>query len=346
VKALSAYNDTIYIDKVGIEDAPSKRIDSAIIKENEQVVVWKVPAGEEAVYRIHSTLFNRCSFLVVSDSAKINVDAKFISNNYKVTGSPATASLINFINNRIALAEKGRQITKRTDSLKKNNAPQSEIEESNKRFDQSLRNYYNYGIDFADTVSSPAVFMQAYYTIDFGREYGKLKSYILKAAARFPNYQPIQKLKKEELATIKIYEEEYNIGDILPGITLPDQNGFNVGTSAYKGKYYLIDFWASWCQQCLPFKEAERNLLKKTDGKINIVSVAIDSQRDDWSHLIQANQYTWPQLIDEGMWKGIAVRTLKFDSIPFNFLVDPQGRIIGKALNASNLEKTVQSHLK
>jgi hypothetical protein len=46
------------------------------------------------------------------------------------------------------------------------------------------------------------------------------------------------------------------------------------------------------------------------------------------------------------MWKGTAVRTLKFDSIPFNFLVDPKGKIIAKALNASNLEKIVQSHLK
>jgi peroxiredoxin len=346
VKTLTVYGDTIYLESIPFEDNPARKIDSAVITGDLQEVVWHIPDGDEAIYKIRSKKMYKASFLFVADVGKITIDANFVSPVFKAKGSPATTALNKYLNDRIILAEKGRQINSIGDSLLKVRAPKTKLDSVKKALNQSLFNYFDYSIKFADTVHSPAVFLQVYYDIDFGPERDKLKSYILKAAARFPNYKPIQKLKKDELATIKIYEEEYNIGDILPDITLPDQNGFNIATSAYKGKYYLIDFWASWCQQCLPFKEAERSLLIKTAGKINIVSVAIDSQRDDWNRLIHANQYTWPQLIDEGMWKGTAVRTLKFDSIPFNFLVDPKGKIIAKALNASNLEKIVQSHLK
>jgi hypothetical protein len=56
-----------------------------------------------------------------------------------------------------------------------------------------------------------------------------------------------------------------------------------------------------------------------------------------WTDLITKANYSWPQLIDEKMWRGTAAKTLKFDSIPFNFLVSPQGRILAKAIRPDSL---------
>ncbi|QKJ32158.1 TlpA family protein disulfide reductase [Mucilaginibacter mali] len=346
VKALTVYGDTIYLESAPFEDNPSKKIDSAIIVNNQQQVVWHVPISDEAIYKIRSKKMNKGSYLFVADSGTIAIDANFMSPVFKSKGSPATAVLNKFLTDRINMAESGRQISRVSDSLLKAGASKAKLDSVKNALNQSLSAYFDYSLKFADTVRSPAVFLLAYYSIEFGADRAKLKAFILKSAARFPKYPAIQKLKNDELATMKIYEEEYEVGDKLPAITLPDQNGFTINTSSYNGSYYLIDFWSSWCTQCLPFKEAERNLLEKIPGKIKVVSVAIDSEKEDWSKMVFANQYTWPQLIDVAMWKGTAVQTMKIDSIPFNFLVGPDGKVIAKALNAHNLESTVMAKVK
>lgn len=346
VKALTVYGDTIYLESAPFEDNPSKKIDSAVIVNDQQQVEWHVPVNDEGIYRIRSSKMNKGNFLFVADSGKITIDANFMSPVFKSQGSPATAILHQFLTDRIALAEGGRKISRVSDSLLKAGAPKARLDSVKKALNQSLSDYFDYSLKFADTVRSPAVFLLAYYSIEFGAERAKLKAFILKSAARFPKSQAIQKLKNDELATLKIYEEEYEVGDKLPVITLPDQNGFSINTASYNGSYYLIDFWSSWCSQCLPFKEAERSILTKMPGKIKVVSVAIDSEKEDWGKMVFANQYTWPQLIDVAMWKGTAVQTMKIDSIPFNFLVGPDGKVIAKALNAQNLEKTIAEKVK
>jgi hypothetical protein len=72
-------------------------------------------------------------------------------------------------------------------------------------------------------------------------------------------------------------------------------------------------------------------------AKFEIVSVAIDSEKEDWELILEKENLNWTQLIDEKMWQGTAVKTLKFDSIPFNFLVNPEGRIIAKAIKPDSL---------
>ena len=80
----------------------------------------------------------------------------------------------------------------------------------------------------------------------------------------------------------------------------------------------------------LAYKELSRD-------KFEIVSVAIDAEKEIWQKQISNEVFKWPQLIDTQMWKGVAVTTLKFDSIPFNFLVSPEGRIINKAIKPDSL---------
>lgn len=132
------------------------------------------------------------------------------------------------------------------------------------------------------------------------------------------------------------------VGDELPSITLPDQDDKPFTTGSLSKQYYLIDFWSTWCDQCMAFKAAEKKIADKIPpGKLQIVSVAIDNKKSNWKNIIYGNQYNWIQLIDVKMWQGPAVRTLVFDSIPFNFLVAPRGKIINKAIKPDSLLKII-----
>jgi thiol-disulfide isomerase/thioredoxin len=184
--------------------------------------------------------------------------------------------------------------------------------------------------------------MKVYSTIDFGNDHEAEKKFILRNSARFASYMPLQHFKDEVLATIKIYEEEFNVGDKLPTITLPDQNGHPFSTASLNNQYYLIDFWSTLCQQCMIFKTKELEIANMIPAnQLEIVSVAIDDQTDEWKKNIILNGFKWPQLIDVKMWEGPAVRTLLFDSIPSNFLVAPGGKVIAKAIKPDSLVKTI-----
>ena len=77
-----------------------------------------------------------------------------------------------------------------------------------------------------------------------------------------------------------------------------------------------------------------------------MISVALDNQKDTWMVQIRQNNYSWIQLIDEKMWQGTAAKTLKFDSIPFNFLVSPKGIILAKGIKPDSLVYTVAKTVK
>jgi thiol-disulfide isomerase/thioredoxin len=132
----------------------------------------------------------------------------------------------------------------------------------------------------------------------------------------------------------------------LPSITLPDAEDHPFSTASLKGKYYLIDFWSTWCPQCVAYSKAKVELRKLfPPERFEMVSVAMDAEREDWEKELRRLQPSWQQLIDTAMWQGVAARTLKFDSIPFNFLVDPQGRILRKGIPPDSLAAAVANAL-
>ncbi|HEX8314120.1 MAG TPA: TlpA disulfide reductase family protein, partial [Flavisolibacter sp.] len=167
---------------------------------------------------------------------------------------------------------------------------------------------------FADTVSSPGAFLFAYNRIDFGKNYTALKTLVTKAAARFPQHGQVQRLKQETINLVRIFEEEYNVGDLLPDVVLPNQNGKLFSLKSLRGQYVFLDLWASWCQPCIAFADAKKNLNSKYPDKLKIVSIAIDPEKEAWQQLITAQRIPGIHLIDEAGWRGTAAQAFKFDS--------------------------------
>jgi hypothetical protein len=336
-------NSKLFITNIPMNDEKRIKVDSAIVVNNHDSLVLYVPNKVQGIYTI-SIKGQRLRIDFIGDAPVIRIHANYFSNTYTLTGSPASISLRNFQDNQGRWAQELRNMKKSMDSLKSLHANKLVIDTLNKHFLQKLQDFYQQYKNYADTVRSPAAFMAVNNYIDFGANYKPWKKFILHAAARFPHYQPIQAYIKDVLATIRIYELEFRVGDKLPFITLPNQDDKLFSTSTLAGQYYLIDFWSTLCNQCIPFKEAERKVVAGAPvGKLQIVSVAIDDEKDEWKKIISSYKYNWTQLIDVKMWQGPAARTMVFDSIPFNFLVAPNGKIIKKAIKPDSLLKVISS---
>jgi thiol-disulfide isomerase/thioredoxin len=128
-------------------------------------------------------------------------------------------------------------------------------------------------------------------------------------------------------------------GTYLAGFTLPDINGKNVSLDKFKGKYVLIDFWASWCVPC---RMQSPYLIKVSElyGKNNfvILSISIDENHNDWKKaIIKDGTKAFVHLIDDRGRESPVKNQYNINSIPSNFLIDPAGKIIDKDLKGEKL---------
>lgn len=138
-------------------------------------------------------------------------------------------------------------------------------------------------------------------------------------------------------------------GRPAPDFSQNDVNGNPVKLSSFRGKYVLIDFWASWCAPC---RAENPNVVKVYakyhDKNFEILGVSLDGEngKDAWEAAIKKDGLTWPQVSDLKGWKNEAAKIYTVTAIPQNFLVDPDGKIIATNLRGDDLEKALEKYLK
>ncbi|WP_158798062.1 TlpA disulfide reductase family protein [Pedobacter sp. L105] len=130
------------------------------------------------------------------------------------------------------------------------------------------------------------------------------------------------------------------IGAKAPGFTQNDANGKPVSLSDLRGKYVLLEFWASWCHPC---RAESPNLLKqyqlyKNKG-FEILSVSVDSDKSRWLEAIAKDGLTWIQVSDLKGWDNEARKLYGLNGVPGNFLISPEGKIVASNLIGEKLNK-------
>jgi peroxiredoxin len=138
------------------------------------------------------------------------------------------------------------------------------------------------------------------------------------------------------------------IGSIAPDFIQNDVNGKPVQLSSFRGKYVLIDFWASWCVPCRQENpNVVRNYHKYKNKNFTVLGVSLDKEikKGDWLAAIKSDGLEWTQVSDLKFWNNMAATLYGVHSIPQNFLIDPQGKIVAKNLRGDALDDKLQELL-
>ncbi|ALJ00559.1 TlpA disulfide reductase family protein [Rufibacter tibetensis] len=136
------------------------------------------------------------------------------------------------------------------------------------------------------------------------------------------------------------------LGSAAPDIKLPSPAGPEIALTSLRGKYVLIDFWASWCGPC---RQENPNVVrmynKYKDKGFEIFGVSLDQDRGKWLKAIENDKLTWPHVSDLKGWESSAASLYGITAIPQTVLLDKEGKIIAKNLRGAALEEKLASLL-
>ena len=138
------------------------------------------------------------------------------------------------------------------------------------------------------------------------------------------------------------------VGQPAPEFTLTSATGQSVALSSYRGKYVLVDFWASWCGPCRAENPNVARVYNEYKGRnFDVLGVSIDvpDAREKWLKAVHDDHLPWAQVLDQGGSNRVAAR-YQVEAIPQNFLIDPSGKIVALNLRGEALRTTLAQFIK
>ncbi len=342
-KVENSANQKIGLLQANIGEEP-RIVDTSVIKVDG---TFELKTKDTAEHLYAVVLQSGKDFIFINDADKIELNINPDQpKNYVVKGSKGTEELLGLM----------RDLTKKDSAIGNLfEQQQQQVTDSAKLVHQTsltnLQKERNEGIvKFIEKTGSPvaAGFALSFLDSEIINE-ERQKALITDLLKKFPGNSTINSIKAitDNVAQQQPAQGSGLMGQTAPEISMNSIDGSKISLSDYKGKYVLVDFWASWCGPCRgenPNVVAAYNKFKNKN--FDILGVSLDENKDAWEAAVKADGLTWKHISDLKRWQSPVVETYQIRGIPFNVLVDPNGKIIAYDLRGEALHNKLNEVLK
>lgn len=319
--------------------ADSFRIDSAAIINGK--FTFKGSIGEPS----RASLMNKersKGYSIYLENSNIHVNGNFdSSNSIKITGSATQKDADDLSAATAVIGQKEEALyTKYQQAQQDNDTAQQKKYEA--QFDSLDKANTALTKQFVKDHPNSFLNLSLLPTLAYSMEYPELNTLFSALGDKVKNSTKGKKFA-EHLAVLEKVQE----GKPAINFTQNDTTGKPISLSDFKGKYVLVDFWASWCGPC---RAENPNVVKAynkyKDKNFAILGVSLDANADKWKAAIEKDGLTWTEVSDLQYWKNAAAAQYGVQAIPANFLIDPNGTIIGHNLRGEDLDNKLTEILK
>jgi len=320
-------------------------VDSATLLDSSGIFRLQSSQSQENVYQLF--IANGPGILLINDQDNITITADANApEKYVVEGSPASKSIQSLYGNFIPAYNKwleANAAAKAVEQDKKigDSARSAALQQRDKQ-QQQLNNML---LQYLQTEKNATAL---YFGLGMAKQFLSPTAWneqLEKSLVAHPNHPGLSLLKVKAGTTA--VQGSHLLNKSVPELVLPDTAGVEVALSSFRGRWVLVDCWASWCAPC---RKENPNIVaafrKLNKNNFTVLGVSLDKEKAAWINAIASDTLSWTHVSDLKYWDSKAAGVFEIQSLPFNMLVDPRGTVVAINLGGDSLTQKIAALMK